>query len=142
MSARTYRILEVSELTGLEPDRLRAWERRYAAVRPARLPNGYRAYSVEQVALLGAYARLIDGGERIGDLVRRPAEEVLARAAGRRMPGSPHAALLEARRVSGRALNARGLRASCAIEVRLPSTSSIGPGWHSSIEPPWVSWRV
>ena len=76
MSAPTYRILEVSELTGLEPDRLRAWERRYAAVRPARQPNGYRAYSAEQVALLGAYARLIEGGERIGDLVRRPATAI------------------------------------------------------------------
>ena len=114
MSARTYRILEVSELTGLEPDRLRAWERRYAAVRPARQPNGYRAYSAEQVALLGAYARLIEGGERIGDLVRRPAEEVLARAAGRRMPGSPHAALLEA----VKALDRERLEALVAAEVR------------------------
>jgi DNA-binding transcriptional MerR regulator len=114
MSERTYRIHEVSELTGLEPDRLRAWERRYAVVRPVRLPNGYRAYSSEQVALLGAYARLIEGGARIGDLAERPAEEVIARAAGRRLPGPPHAALLEA----VKALDRERLEALVAAEVR------------------------
>ena len=114
MSERTYRIHEVSELTGLEPDRLRAWERRYDVVRPVRLPNGYRAYSSEQVALLGAYARLIEGGARIGDLAERPAEEVIARAAGRRLPGPPHAALLEA----VKALDRERLEALVAAEVR------------------------
>ena len=114
MSERTYRIHEVSELTGLEPDRLRAWERRYAVVRPVRLANGYRAYSSEQVALLGAYARLIEGGERIGDLAERPVEEVLARAAGKRMPGPPHAALLEA----VKALDRERLEALVGAEIR------------------------
>ena len=114
MSERTYRIHEVSKLTGLEPDRLRAWERRYAVVRPVRLANGYRAYSSEQVALLGAYARLIEGGERIGDLVERPVEEVLARAAGKRMPGPPHAALLEA----VKALDRERLEALVGAEIR------------------------
>ena len=114
MSERTYRIHEVSELTGLEPDRLRAWERRYAVVRPVRQANGYRAYSREQVALLGAYARLIEGGARIGDLAERPAEEVIARAAGRRLPGPPHAALLEA----VKALDRERLEALVAAEIR------------------------
>ena len=114
MSERTYRIHEVSELTGLEPDRLRAWERRYAVVRPVRLANGYRAYSSEQVALLGAYARLIEGGARIGDLAERPVEEVLARAAGKRMPGPPHAALLEA----VKALDRERLEALVGAEIR------------------------
>ncbi|HTG50704.1 MAG TPA: MerR family transcriptional regulator, partial [Gemmatimonadales bacterium] len=55
---RTYEIHEVARLTGLAPARLRAWERRYEVVRPRRLPNGYRVYTGEQVALLRAYARL------------------------------------------------------------------------------------
>lgn len=114
MSERTYRIHEVTELTGLEPARLRAWERRYAVVRPVRQSNGYRAYTSEQVALLGAYARLIEGGERIGDLAERPPEEVIARATGRRMPGSPHAALLEAIK----ALDRERLESIVAGEVR------------------------
>ena len=68
-TARTYEIQQVAELTGLTPARLRAWENRYEVVRPARQPNGYRAYSAEQVALLRAFARLVAKGDRIGDLV-------------------------------------------------------------------------
>ena len=71
---RTYEIHEVAELTGLAAPRLRVWERRYEVVRPRRHPNGYRAYTADQVALLRAFARLIASGERIGDLATRPRE--------------------------------------------------------------------
>jgi methanogenic corrinoid protein MtbC1 len=74
---RTYEIRQVAELTGLDSSRLRAWERRYQVVRPTRRPNGYRAYSAEQVALLRAYARLIERGGKIGALVRRPPADVI-----------------------------------------------------------------
>lgn len=93
---RTYEILEVSELTGLQTARLRAWERRYEVVRPRRLPNRYRVYTSEQVALLRAFARLCASGERIGDLVREPRESVIVRAEGRATDGSPLFPLLEA----------------------------------------------
>ena len=86
---RTYEIHEVAELTGLAAARLRAWERRYEVVRPRRMSNGYRAYTADQVALLRAFARLIDGGERIGDLAARPREEVLAQADARRSTARP-----------------------------------------------------
>jgi len=39
ISNRTYQIHEVAELTGLAAARLRAWERRYAFVRPSRQAN-------------------------------------------------------------------------------------------------------
>ena len=91
---RTYEIHEVAELTGLAAARLRAWERRYEVVRPERQPNGYRAYTADQVALLRAFARLIDSGERIGELAARPRAEVLAQAHARALDGSPQAALL------------------------------------------------
>jgi DNA-binding transcriptional MerR regulator len=93
---RTYEIHEVAQLTGLEPARLRAWERRYSVVRPVRQANGYRSYTAEQVALLRSYARLISGGERIGDLVSRPVEEVIALAEGRGTGDTAHGALLDA----------------------------------------------
>jgi DNA-binding transcriptional MerR regulator/methylmalonyl-CoA mutase cobalamin-binding subunit len=93
---RTYEIHEAAQLTGLAPARLRAWERRYAVVRPARHPNGYRAYTAEQVALLRAFARLIEGGERIGDLAVQPIEEVLSRAEARDIDETTHGALLGA----------------------------------------------
>jgi methanogenic corrinoid protein MtbC1 len=79
-SNRSYEIQEVSELTGLSAARLRAWERRYAVVRPERQPNGYRAYSASQVALLRAFAKLVAEGERVGDLALEPREAVIGRA--------------------------------------------------------------
>ena len=136
-SDRTYEIHEVAELTGLATARLRAWERRYEVVRPRRLPNGYRAYTADQVALLRAYARLISGGERIGDLAARPREDVVAQAEARALDGSPQGALLEAvrdfdrERLEGlvaQQLALRGLRAF-AEAVVLPLAQSVGDLW-------------
>jgi MerR family transcriptional regulator, light-induced transcriptional regulator len=134
---RTYEIHEVAELTGLAPARLRVWERRYEIVRPGRMPNGYRAYSADQVALLRAFARLIGRGRRIGDLAARPREEVLAQAEAGSLDGSPHAALVEAVRTFDRErleglvaqqLALRGLRAF-AEEIVLPLARSLGDLW-------------
>lgn len=134
---RTYEIHEVAKLTGLTPARLRAWERRYEVVRPQRLPNGYRAYTGEQVALLRAFARLTEAGERIGDLAVRPRDEVIERAEGRALDGSPQGALVDAVRAFDRdrleALVAqqialRGLRAF-AQEVVLPLAQAVGDLW-------------
>jgi DNA-binding transcriptional MerR regulator len=134
---RTYEIHEVAELTGLATARLRAWERRHEVVRPRRMPNGYRAYTADQVALLRAFAWLIGNGERIGDLAARPREEVLAQADAGLPDGSPRAALLEAARGLDRVrleelvvgqVALRGLRAF-AVEVVLPLAQSLGDQW-------------
>ncbi len=136
-SDRTYEIHEVAELTGLAPARLRAWERRYDVVRPRRMGNGYRAYTGDQVALLRAFARLIEAGERIGDLVVRSREEVLAQAERRVSDGSPQAALLDA--VAGldrerleslvaQQLALLGLRAF-ARDVVVPLARAVGDLW-------------
>jgi DNA-binding transcriptional MerR regulator len=136
-SDRTYEIHEVAELTGLAAARLRAWERRYEVVRPRRQANGYRAYTADQVALLRAFAKLIEGGERIGDLVARSREELLSQAETRSVDGSSHAALLEALRgfdrerlegLVAQQLALRGLRAF-AEEVVLPLARSVGDLW-------------
>ncbi|MEZ0333841.1 MAG: MerR family transcriptional regulator [Gemmatimonadales bacterium] len=136
-SDRTYEIHEVAELTGLAPARLRAWERRYEVVRPQRMANGYRAYTADQVALLRAFARLIESGERIGDLAARPREDVLARAETRAPDDSPQAALLGAirdldrERLEGliaQQLALRGLRAF-ANEVVTPLAEAVGDLW-------------
>jgi DNA-binding transcriptional MerR regulator len=39
------RIGELSQRTGVSPELLRAWERRYGLLKPARSPGGYRLYS-------------------------------------------------------------------------------------------------
>jgi DNA-binding transcriptional MerR regulator/methylmalonyl-CoA mutase cobalamin-binding subunit len=134
---RTYEIHEAAQLTGLAPARLRVWERRYAVVRPARQPNGYRAYTAEQVALLRSYARLIEAGERIGDLVVQPIEEVLNRAEARDIDESAHGALLAAvvsfdrdrlEALVAEQLRARGL-SGFAREVALPLAQVLGDLW-------------
>lgn len=134
---RTYEIHEVAELTGLAPARLRAWERRYEVVRPSRQPNRYRTYTMEQVALLRAFARLCEAGERIGDLVREPRESVIARAEGRATDNSPLSVLLAAvkrldRDELARLLDehARGLDpVRLGREIVLPLGEVIGDLW-------------
>lgn len=134
---RTYEINEVAKLTGLAPARLRAWERRYAVVRPARMPNGYRAYTAEQVALLRAFARLIDAGERIGDLADQSIEDVLARAEQFDIAGSTHGEMLEAvvaydrdrlEQLVQQEIAARGL-SGFAREVVMPLAIEVGDLW-------------
>jgi methanogenic corrinoid protein MtbC1 len=134
---RTYEIHEVAELTGLEPARLRAWERRYSAVRPVRLPNRYRAYSAAQVALLRAFGRLIESGARIGDLVDLPQNVVLERAEAIRLDGSPLGPLVDALRMLDRMslqeqvtrlIAEKGLR-RFSEEIVLPLAQVVGDLW-------------
>ena len=134
---RTYEINEVAKLTGLAPARLRAWERRYAVIRPARMPNGYRAYTAEQVALLRAFARLVEAGERIGDLADQSIEDVLARAEQFDIAESTHGELLEAvvaydrdrlEQLVQQEIAARGL-AGFAREVVMPLAIEVGDLW-------------
>ena len=131
----TYEIHEVSQLTGLTPARLRAWERRYAVVRPERQSNGYRAYSSAQVALLRAFARRVAAGERIGDLASRPPEEILAEEPA--AIDSPVGALADAvsrmdrdglEALAAQQLALRGLR-GFAEEIVTPLAQSVGDLW-------------
>lgn len=140
---RTYEIRQVARLTGLEPSRLRAWERRYQAVRPTRLSNGYRVYSAGQVALLRAYARLIERGEKIGNLVNRTAEDVILEAeriaTGHSAPPELIDAVLRLDRekleelVSGE-IERRGF-AGFAESVVVPFAQSVGDMWALGILP-------
>ncbi|HEY6030458.1 MAG TPA: MerR family transcriptional regulator, partial [Gaiellaceae bacterium] len=42
-----YRIGELARRTGVSPDLLRAWERRYGLLEPVRTGGGFRVYSEE-----------------------------------------------------------------------------------------------
>jgi MerR family transcriptional regulator, light-induced transcriptional regulator len=134
---RSYEIREVAELTGLAAARLRVWERRYEVVRPTRLANRYRVYTSEQVALLRALARLVADGARIGDLIRQPRDQVLARAEGRATDGSSLSRLLDAvKRLDREALatllaqeRARMDAGAFGRQVILPLGEVIGDLW-------------
>jgi hypothetical protein len=140
---RTYEIRQVAELTGLAPSRLRAWERRYQVVRPTRLPNGYRVYTASQVALLRAFARLIEGGQKVGNLVQRPWEEVILESERTSpVPSAPPDFLdavltLDRDRLEDlvrEEIQRRGL-ARFAEEVVVPFAQSVGDMWALGILP-------
>jgi len=58
----------VTVRTGLTPDLLRAWEKRYGAVTPIRSPGGQRLYSDADVERLALLARAVEGGRAIGQI--------------------------------------------------------------------------
>ena len=55
----------VARRTGLSASVLRAWERRYDAVRPGRSEGGHRLYSEEDVHRLVLLGRLVENGQSI-----------------------------------------------------------------------------
>lgn len=58
----------VSERTGLSPDVLRAWERRYGVVAPGRSPGGQRWYTEADVTRLRLLARAVEAGRNIASV--------------------------------------------------------------------------
>lgn len=61
-------IAVVSRRTGITQLVLRAWERRYAAVIPARTPTGRRKYTDHDIQKLTMLRELTNSGHRIGDV--------------------------------------------------------------------------
>ncbi len=78
-SMKTYRIKQVSKITGLSKEVLRVWEKRYRLVSPERGPNRYRIYSEEDVNLLIYLAQETQKGQTIGDLAILGREELIRR---------------------------------------------------------------
>lgn len=66
----------VAERTGLSPDVLRVWERRYGVVDPGRANGGRRLYTESDVERLGLLARATDGGRNIGQIAHLGAAEL------------------------------------------------------------------
>lgn len=63
-----YPLRTVSATTGLSPDLIRAWEKRYGVVSPRRGARGARLYSAADVAHLRVLARVVGAGRTIGDV--------------------------------------------------------------------------
>lgn len=68
----------VTQKTGLTPDLLRAWERRYRVVRPRRSAGGQRLYSDDDIERLAQLHRAVLAGRTIGQVARLD-REALAR---------------------------------------------------------------
>lgn len=66
----TYPLRTVARLTGLSPEVLRAWERRYGVVLPIRTPGGTRRYSAADLEHLRLVKAAVDAGHRIGQVAK------------------------------------------------------------------------
>jgi DNA-binding transcriptional MerR regulator len=65
LEGSVHSVKSAAQLTGLSPDLLRAWERRYGVVRPRRDANGNRAYTDDDVAKLSLLAKVVALGHPI-----------------------------------------------------------------------------
>lgn len=77
----TYPLRTAARLTGLSPDVLRSWERRYGVVIPVRTPGGTRRYNAGDLERLRLVKAAVDAGHRIGQVARLDIEELKRRAA-------------------------------------------------------------
>lgn len=57
-----YPIRAISEMTGVHPVTLRAWERRYGLIRPHRTAKGHRLYSEDDIQLVHKVVALLEKG--------------------------------------------------------------------------------
>jgi DNA-binding transcriptional MerR regulator len=61
-------IRTVSSLTGVNSVTLRAWERRYDLIKPARTPKGHRLYTMADVEMIHQVVSLLNNGMSIGQV--------------------------------------------------------------------------
>ena len=65
-----YNIRSVSEKTGISPETIRAWERRYGFPAPYRNPKGYRLYNDDEIASLSWLRYQTEAGMTIGQAIK------------------------------------------------------------------------
>jgi DNA-binding transcriptional MerR regulator/methylmalonyl-CoA mutase cobalamin-binding subunit len=87
-----FTIKAVSQATGVSIETLRAWERRYRVVVPARDPNGRRSYAPEDVIRLRKLHEATERGHAISKLARFSDEELAAVLAAPGKEGPPQLA--------------------------------------------------
>jgi MerR family transcriptional regulator, light-induced transcriptional regulator len=94
LTAAIHPIQIVTRRTGLSPDVIRVWEKRYGVVTPVRTPAGRRLYSDADVERLLALAQATLTGRTIGQVAALPALALaaLVRDAGELAGRAPDAA--------------------------------------------------
>jgi DNA-binding transcriptional MerR regulator/methylmalonyl-CoA mutase cobalamin-binding subunit len=136
----TYSLGTVSKLTGVSPELLRAWERRYGLISPLRTSGGTRRYTLENIEKIRLAKLAVDRGHRIGKVAKWSEEELRKESAPRRA-GAPICfdEILEA----GRRLNYSECQRLLAMyfgslgpqrfarELAVPLTHRIGELWVS-----------
>jgi MerR family transcriptional regulator, light-induced transcriptional regulator len=146
----------VAQRTGLSPDVLRAWEKRYGVVEPGRSPTGQRLYSDEDVDRLRLLRQSTEAGRAIGRVARlsvaeleavvredeahrRKAERNRVEAAGDTATDHVQEALQSIRNLDASELDAVLVRAALRLgsavfleQVALPLLREVGELWHAN----------
>jgi len=142
-----YPLRAVMRRTGLSADVLRAWERRYGAIRPQRSAGGQRLYSETDVGRLVLLQRATAAGHAISEIARLDHDALEALVDGRGHARSPRAqsaldAVLRDAMAATEGLDAAALEAAlkrCTLSVGtdafvddvLPRfLRTIGDRWH------------
>lgn len=111
-------IHSVSHLTNLSVDTIRAWEKRYGAVRPVRAAGGQRLFSPDDVARLVLLKAAIETGESISRIALRTDAELQAIVRAEHLNGDTDDAAIERLLHRVRAMDARGLAHDlCAVAL-------------------------
>ncbi len=71
-----FNIQMAAQISGLSTHTIRAWEKRYGALRPGRTDSGRRQYSNEEIERLTLLSQLTNLGNSIGQIARLPDPEL------------------------------------------------------------------
>lgn len=135
-----YNIKSVAQKTGIASTTLRAWERRYAVLKPGRTSGNYRLYSEKDVADLRWLRNQVEGGLSISRAVaaleqarqrKADAAAPLSDEAWRGLVAQLHHALLshDEQAASEILAGAHPLGDACTRLIT-PALVQIGQGWH------------
>lgn len=73
---QTFNIQFVSNITGINPHTIRAWEKRYNAITPQRDSNGRRLYTDGEIKRLSKLNKLVQMGNSISDIASLPSDKL------------------------------------------------------------------
>jgi MerR family transcriptional regulator, light-induced transcriptional regulator len=123
----------VSERTGLTPDLLRMWERRYGVVDPARDDGGRRLYSNSDIERLKLLSQATSSGRSVGQLVSLSVEQlqdvVRADEAARWTAVRPPELAAGEQEFIARALDRTRALDAAGLEVELRRAAAIFGAW-------------
>lgn len=135
-----------SELTGLSPSILRAWERRHGLLRPTTTEGGHRLYTDEDLRVMRRVSLMLEQGRVIGEIAALGRESLLRPEAASKPAPAPRppdtlrgleGAIVESARSLDGTLLARTLDRAFALfsvetvlsQIVQPATAAIGVGW-------------
>jgi DNA-binding transcriptional MerR regulator len=128
------RIGEFARRVGVNPDLLRAWERRYGLLQPVRSAGGFRLYTPEDAERVARMRRALDDGLSAAEAARtalddsRPSAGLLGDAAARLLAAIRAYDEAGAHAVLDESLSAFGLE-PVLRETILPTLTQVGDDW-------------